>query len=248
MTFNPHQSNSSLNNEVAVLNHVAIIMDGNGRWAEDKGLTRTEGHIAGTENIRRIIRQLIIENVKYVTLYAFSTENWNRPTNEVDSLLRILSDAIFNETNEMNDEGVRIRHLGRIDRLPLPLQKAINDSINLTSTNQTINLNVAFDYGGRDEIIQAVRRMIRSGIKPEEVTEERLAFELYTRGMPDPDLIIRTAGEMRISNFMTWQSNYAEYYSTSVYWPDFDETELNKALTEYNNRKRKFGKVDNAVV
>lgn len=223
------------------LKHVAIIMDGNGRWAEDKGLSRAEGHIAGTQNIRRVVRQLIVNNIQYVTLYAFSTENWDRPVDEVDSLLQILSDSIVNETTEMNDEGVRIRHLGRIDRLPVRVQKAIEESVDLTSQNTVINLNVAFDYGGRDEIVQAVRRIVQSTVNPDDITEDTLSSELYTSGMPDPDFIIRTAGEMRISNFMIWQASYSEYYSSPVYWPDFDELELDNALSEYSRRKRKFG-------
>ena len=229
------------------LKHVAIIMDGNGRWAEEKGLSRTEGHIAGTQNIRRVVRQLIVNDVQYVTLYAFSTENWDRPVDEVDSLLQILSDSIVNETAEMNDEGVRIRHLGRIDRLPERLQKAIEESVDLTSQNTVINLNVAFDYGGRDEIVQAVRRIVDSKVKFEDITEETLSSGLYTAGMPDPDLIIRTAGEMRISNFMIWQASYSEYYSSPVCWPDFDELELNNALSEYSRRQRKFGSLNKTV-
>ena len=229
------------------LKHVAIIMDGNGRWAEEKGLSRTEGHIEGTQNIRRVVRQLIVNDVQYVTLYAFSTENWDRPVDEVDSLLQILSDSIVNETAEMNDEGVRIRHLGRIDRLPERLQKAIEESVDLTSQNTVINLNVAFDYGGRDEIVQAVRRIVDSKVKFEDITEETLSSGLYTAGMPDPDLIIRTAGEMRISNFMIWQASYSEYYSSPVCWPDFDELELNNALSEYSRRKRKFGSLNKTV-
>tara|TARA_Y100001936_G_C16027213_1_gene643288 strand:- start:589 stop:1158 length:570 start_codon:yes stop_codon:yes gene_type:complete len=188
-----------------------------------------------------------MENVEYVSLYAFSTENWDRPVDEVDSLLQILSDSIVNETAEMHKEGVRIRHLGRIDRLPGRLQKAIKDSVNLTSSNSVINLNVAFDYGGRDEIVNAVRSLVESKIKPEEITEETLSSELYTAGMPDPDLIIRTAGEMRISNFMIWQASYSEYYSSPVCWPDFDEIELKNAFTEYSRRKRKFGALNKTV-
>tara|TARA_B100000029_G_scaffold112974_1_gene105176 strand:- start:8856 stop:9425 length:570 start_codon:yes stop_codon:yes gene_type:complete len=188
-----------------------------------------------------------MENVEYVSLYAFSTENWDRPVDEVDSLLQILSDSIVNETAEMHKEGVRIRHLGRIDRLPVRLQKAIKDSVNLTSSNSVINLNVAFDYGGRDEIVNAVRSLVESKIKPEEITEETLSSELYTAGMPDPDLIIRTAGEMRISNFMIWQASYSEYYSSPVCWPDFDEIELKNAFTEYSRRKRKFGALNKTV-
>ncbi|MCH2312019.1 MAG: polyprenyl diphosphate synthase [SAR202 cluster bacterium] len=229
------------------LKHVAIIMDGNGRWAQNKGLSRAEGHIAGTQNIRRVVRQLIVENVQYVSLYAFSTENWDRPVAEVDSLLQILSDSIANETAEMHEEGVRIRHLGRIDRLPNRLQKAIENSVNLTRKNTVINLNVAFDYGGRDEIVQAVRRLVESEVKPDQITEETLTEHLYTGGMPDPDLIIRTAGEMRISNFMIWQASYSEYYSSPACWPDFDEIELKNALAEYSRRKRKFGALNKAV-
>jgi undecaprenyl diphosphate synthase len=228
--------------------HVAIIMDGNGRWANSRGLGRSDGHRAGTENIRRIIRAFARHGVKYLTIYAFSTENWERPTDEVGALMELLGEAIRNETESLHKEGVRIRHLGRVDRLSPYLQRAINESVELTKRNTAINLNVAFDYGGREEVLQAVRAMLRDRVRPDEVDEEALASRLYTAGLPDPDLIIRTAGEMRISNFLLWQAAYAEYYTTPTLWPDFDEAEVEQALAAYAQRQRRFGRVSPAEV
>lgn len=222
--------------------HVAIIMDGNGRWAAERGLSRPEGHRAGTENVRRIIRSLAGRGVEYLTIYAFSTENWDRPDYEVRALMELLGRSIEAETPDLHEEGVRIRHLGRLDRLPESLRGAIERSVALTKHNTSITLSVAFDYGGREEIVGAARRLIESGIPPEEVSEESLEAELYTSGMPHPDLIVRTAGEMRMSNFLLWQAAYAEYYSTATLWPDFDEGEMDLALAEYSRRQRRFGR------
>ena len=182
-----------------------------------------------------------------MTIYAFSTENWDRPAHEVHSLMELLGHTIESETSVLHAEGVRIRHLGRLDRLPESLQAAVERSVELTRHNTTINLSVAFDYGGREEIVGAARRLIESGVDAHDLTEQMLAAELYTAGMPDPDLIIRTAGEMRLSNFLLWQSAYAEYYSTSTLWPDFDEADLELALEEYDRRQRRFGRIEAAA-
>ena len=223
--------------------HVAIIMDGNGRWAASRGLSRSEGHRAGTENLRRIIEAFIRHGVRCLTLYAFSTENWDRPDDEVRALLEIVDDVIRGELDELHREDIRLRHIGRLDRLPADLQRSICDSIERTRNNSRMTLCVAFDYGGRAEIVDAVRSMISDGVRAEDVSEDLLRRYMYTDGMPDPDLIIRTSGEQRLSNFLIWQAAYAEYYSTPVYWPDFDESEVEKALEAYASRKRRFGKV-----
>jgi undecaprenyl diphosphate synthase len=221
--------------------HVAIIMDGNGRWARKRGLPRLMGHRAGTENIRRIVHACVENDVKYLTLYAFSTENWNRPTPEVEGLMRILAEVIERETPELDREGVQIRHLGHMDHVPPALQAAIHYALETTKNNSRLVLSVCFNYGGRDEIVRAVREIVASGIRPEEVTEETISRHLFTGGLPDPDLIIRTAGEMRLSNFLIWQAAYAEYYSTPTTWPDFDKDSFREAVAEYGRRNRKFG-------
>ena len=224
--------------------HVAIIMDGNGRWAVTRGLSRSEGHRAGTENVRRTIEAFARAGVKYLTLFAFSTENWERPTGEVDSLISIFRDVIGPESENLHRQGVRIRHLGSLQRLPQDLRGAIESSIELTSDNDGLTLSVAFNYGSRTEILDAVRQMMADGLEPGEVTESSFASYLYTSDLPDPDLIIRTAGEMRLSNFLLWQAAYAEFYSTAALWPDFDEIEVHKALDAYSRRSRKFGRLE----
>jgi undecaprenyl diphosphate synthase len=223
--------------------HVAIIMDGNGRWASKRGLPRLAGHHAGTENLRRIIRASVEFGVKFLTIYAFSTENWNRPREEVSGLMRILEDVIDKELKELNEEGVQIRHLGRLDQLAPQLQRKLVHAVESTKHNSRLILNVAFNYGGRDEVVQAVQHMIRDEIPAEDITPELLSRYLYTAGVPDPDLIIRTSGELRISNFLIWQAAYSEWYVTSTYWPDFGKEEFRKALTEYGRRERRYGKV-----
>ncbi len=194
--------------------HVAMIMDGNGRWALSRGLPRIAGHRAGTENLRRIIRASVEFGIKYLTIYAFSTENWGRPPEEVRGLLHILEDVIDRELAELDEEGVQLRHIGRLERLTPKLQKKVLSAIERTKDNDRLILNVAFNYGGRDEIVQAIQHMIKDGIQPEQVTDELVSQYLYTAGVPDPDLIIRTSGELRVSNFLIWQGAYAELYST----------------------------------
>lgn len=223
--------------------HVAIIMDGNGRWAQARGLPRVMGHRQGVENIRPLLNAAVEFGIQYMTIYAFSTENWNRPLDEVRGLMTILEQTIQRETPELNRNGVRIRHLGRTDRLSDKLIKLIADAVELTKHNTRLNLNVAFNYGGRAEIIDAVKRIVADNIPVETITEELFTHYLYTAETPDPDLVIRTAGEMRLSNYLIWQSAYAEYYATPTYWPDFDKAELYKALLEYSQRERRFGKV-----
>jgi undecaprenyl diphosphate synthase len=234
--------------QLHVPNHVAIIMDGNGRWAQSRGLPRSAGHRQGTENLRRILRESVRLGIKVLTIYAFSTENWKRPPAEVMTLMRLLEFFIDRELDELNKEGVCIRHVGKEDGVPPALLRKIKDACERTQHNDTLLLNVAFNYGGRDEIVHAVREIIASGAAPDDVTEDMIDQHLYTHGLPDPDLIIRTSGELRISNFLIWQAAYAEYYITDVFWPDFDEAELDKAIVEYSKRKRRFGKTDAQIV
>ena len=223
--------------------HVALIMDGNGRWAQRQGMPRLAGHRAGTDNIRRTLRALGTAGVRYVTLYAFSTENWGRPKGEVNGLLEILQSVIKDEVQALHQEGVRIRHLGVLDRLPGDLVQAICEAMEVTKHNTGLELIVAFDYGGRAEIVHAVRSLVAKGVLPSEVTEATLKEHLYLPDVPDPDLIIRTAGEQRLSNFLIWQAAYSEYYQTPAMWPDFDDAEVARALEEYSRRKRRFGRL-----
>ena len=224
--------------------HVAIIMDGNGRWATSRGMSRSEGHRAGTENVRRAIEAFAQEGVEYLTLYAFSTENWARPSEEVEALISLIHEVIGPESENLHDMGVRIRHIGSLGRLSDELRCAIEESVELTENNDRLTLCVAFNYGARAEILEAVRRIVREGVDAESVDEQTFAARLHTAGVPDPDLIIRTAGEMRLSNFLLWQSAYAEFYSTPVLWPDFDSVEVGKAIEAYRRRRRKFGRLD----
>lgn len=223
--------------------HVAIIMDGNGRWAKARGLPRLAGHKAGTENLRRVIRGCVEFGVKYLTIYAFSTENWARPADEVTGLMNIIKDVIEKELGELHKEGVQLRHLGHLDKLDPGLQEKVRKAVELTRNNDRLILNIAFNYGGRDEILCAVSQMIKDNVKPEQVTPELFSTYLFTNGIPDPDLIIRTSGEMRTSNFLIWQSAYSEWYFPQTYWPDFDKEELRKAIFAYSERDRRFGKV-----
>jgi undecaprenyl diphosphate synthase len=223
--------------------HVAIIMDGNGRWALQRGLPRLAGHKAGTENLRRVIRSTVEFGVKYLTIYAFSTENWGRPPEEVKGLMYILEDVIDRELNELHKEGVQLRHIGRLERLAPSLQEKVLDAIDVTKNNDRLILNIAFNYGGRDEIVQAIQRMMKDGVPPEKVTDELVSQYLYTAGVPDPDLIIRTSGELRVSNFLIWQAAYSEWYITPTFWPDFDKDEYRRALEAFSHRDRRYGKV-----
>jgi undecaprenyl diphosphate synthase len=223
--------------------HVAFIMDGNGRWAERRGRPRLAGHQAGVANIRPTIRYLARRNVEYVTLYAFSTENWTRPEDEVQGLFQLMEDVIDEEAGELHKNNVRIRHIGSPDGLSPELQKEIKKAESLTAGNTGLTLGVACNYGGRAEILEAVRRLIAGGIPPEKINEARLGEYLYTAGFPDVDLVIRTGGELRTSNFLIWQTAYSEYYFTPVLWPDFNEEELEKALAAYSRRQRRFGRL-----
>jgi len=225
----------------AIPQHVAIIMDGNGRWARQRGLPRLAGHRAGTENLRRIIRASVDLGVKILTIYAFSTENWRRPEEEVRGLMSLLARLLERELDLLAENGVRLRHLGSLTELPSNLQEGIHRAIERTAGNDRLILNVALNYGGRQEIVSAVRKVMRGNLTPEQVTEQVLSDHLYTAGLPDPDLIIRTAGEMRLSNFLVWQAAYAEFYATPLYWPDFGPEELAAALDAYGRRTRKFG-------
>jgi undecaprenyl diphosphate synthase len=240
-------SKSSLNvPSEKIPRHVAMIMDGNGRWAISRGLPRLAGHKAGTENLRRVIRASVEFGVKYLTIYAFSTENWGRPPEEVRGLMYILEDVIDRELDELNREGVQLRHIGRLERLAPTLQEKVLDAIDITRNNDRLILSVAFNYGGRDEIVQAIQRMMKDGVSPENVTDDLVNRYLFTAGVPDPDLIIRTSGELRVSNFLIWQAAYSEWYITPTYWPDFDEAEYRRALEDYANRDRRYGKVSSA--
>jgi undecaprenyl diphosphate synthase len=223
--------------------HVAIIMDGNGRWAIGRGLPRLAGHRAGVENLRRIITACVEFGVQHLTIYAFSTENWGRPREEVDGLLFILNEVLDRELDELNRQGVQLRHIGRLEGLSPGLQKKVREAMARTRNNQRLILNVAFNYGGRDEIVHAIQQMLADGIKAEDVDTDLVSRYLFTAGQPDPDLIIRTAGELRVSNFLLWQGAYAEYYSADVYWPDFDKEQFRLALERFAQRERRFGLV-----
>ena len=216
-------------------------MDGNGRWAKERGLSRQAGHRAGTENIRRIINYLGERGVPYLTLYAFSTENWVRPRPEVRALMQLVARVIKREIKELHERGVRLVHLGRLDNVAPSLRRQVLDAIDLTKGNTEMTVAVAFDYGGRAELVDAVRRIIADGLTPAQVDEEMISSYLYTAGVPDPDLVIRTAGEMRLSNVLIWQAAYAEYYSTPTYWPDFGPENIEEALRAYAGRERRFG-------
>ncbi len=227
--------------EIVVPTHVAIIMDGNGRWAAERGLPRAVGHRAGTENVRGIIETCVEVGVEILTLYAFSTENWQRPYEEIDALFAILSDVIDRETQELGRQGVQIRHIGTLDQVPPSLAERIRNAVESTQANNRLIVNVAFNYGARAEIVRAVQRIVATGVVPADVDENLISMNLDTSGMPDPDLIIRTAGEARLSNFLLWQAAYAEYWSTDVYWPDFDVGRFRGALEDFSQRHRRFG-------
>jgi undecaprenyl diphosphate synthase len=227
--------------------HIAIIMDGNGRWALSRGLPRLAGHRAGTKNLRRVIEACVEFDIKYLTLYAFSTENWGRPIEEVRGLMRILEDVIDRELQELHKQGVRLMHIGRLDRLKPSLHQKVLAAIEYTKENDRLILCVAFNYGGRDEIVCAIQQMIENGVNPDEVSDELVSKYLFTAGVPDPDLIIRTSGELRGSNFLIWQGAYSEWYFTPTFWPDFDKEELARALEEYKHRQRRYGHVPQSV-
>jgi len=223
--------------------HVAIIMDGNGRWAKKRHLPRIAGHNAGGDNIRPVVKIFANYGVKYLTLYMFSTENWNRPRLEVAGLLSLLAKKIDQETQAFHQDNIRLVHLGRLDRLSQKLRKKVQAAVELTKNNTGLTLCLAFDYGGRDELVQAARRIASAGIPGDNIDESVLARYLYLSDIPDPDLVIRTGGESRLSNFLLWQTAYSELYFTPVLWPDFGHKDVEEALSEYKRRQRRFGKV-----
>jgi len=223
--------------------HVAIIMDGNGRWAKKRGLPRLAGHKAGGENIQPVVKTFANYGVKYLTLYMFSTENWTRPRIEVAGLLSLLAKKIDQETQAFHQENIRLVHLGRLDRLSQKLREKVRAAVELTKNNTGLTLCLAFDYGSRDEIIQAARRIATTGIPGDNIDEPVFIRYLYSADIPDPDLVIRTGGESRLSNFLLWQAAYSELYFTPVLWPDFGRKDVEEALSEYKRRQRRFGKI-----
>jgi undecaprenyl diphosphate synthase len=228
--------------------HIAIIMDGNGRWAHERGLARRAGHEAGIERAREITRACGRKGIDYLTLFAFSTENWNRPRVEVEALMLLLRRYLANQTDELLENNVRLRAIGNLDALPSGVQRELQRALEKTRGANGLTLVLALSYGGRNEIVRAARRIAaacgRGEVSSDEIDEETLAGALDTSGIPDPDMVIRTAGEMRLSNFLLWQTAYSEYHSVPVCWPDFTETELDAALAAYRHRDRKFGVVE----
>jgi undecaprenyl diphosphate synthase len=223
--------------------HIAIIMDGNGRWAQSRGLPRLAGHRAGTENLRNIIKACVEFGVKYLTIYAFSTENWGRPEDEVSGLMGIFDEVFERELAELHKQGVQLRHIGRLENLRESLRSKMLAGIEQTRDNDRLVLNVAFNYGGRDEVVHAVQQMLADGVDPKDVDEELISSYMYTQGVPDPDLVIRTSGEQRVSNFLIWQSAYSEWIFPETFWPDFGREELLAAIQDYGRRERRYGRV-----
>lgn len=223
--------------------HIAIIMDGNGRWAQARGLPRLAGHRAGTENLRNIIKACVEFGVKYLTIYAFSTENWGRPEDEVSGLMGIFDEVFERELAELDKQGVQLRHIGRLESLRESLRRKMLAGIEKTKDNDRLVLNVAFNYGGRDEVVYAVQQLVKDGVNPADINEELISSYLYTKGIPDPDLVIRTSGEQRVSNFLIWQSAYSEWIFPETFWPDFGREELLAAIQDYGRRERRYGLV-----
>ena len=224
------------------LQHIAIIMDGNRRWAKAKFLPSAVGHQKGVESLKKTMRLFDEFGIKYLTVYAFSTENWNRKKEEVDFLMNLLAKTLLNELDEMHRENVKIRFLGNIEKLSDNLIEIVKNAEEKTKNNTGVNLNIAFNYGARDEIVNAIKKIINDKIQPEEITEKLISNYLYTKNMPDPDLLIRTGGDKRISNYLLWQLAYSELYVTDTLWPDFGKESLEEAITEFGKRNRRFGK------
>lgn len=226
---------------------IAIIMDGNGRWAKKRFLPRTAGHKAGVETIRKVLKECERLDIKYLTLYAFSTENWKRPKVEVDTLMNLLSSYLRNELSSLHDNNVKLTAVGDIDKLPEACVKELKHAMEITKNNTGVNLNLALNYGGRNDIKNAVVDIIKDiqegKINIDDINEDTISDHLSTRSVPDPDLVIRTSGEQRLSNFLLWEVAYAEFYFTDIHWPDFDEKELQKAIYAYQKRDRRFGSI-----
>ncbi len=224
------------------LQHIAIIMDGNRRWAKEKNLPSAMGHKKGVDALRTTLRACNDFGIKYITVYAFSTENWNRKKEEVDFLMELLAVTLTNELAEMHKEGVVISFIGDISKLSEKLQKILANSVETTKNNKGVHLQIAFNYGARDEILHAVKSIVKKGLKPEEITEEVISQNLYTKDIPDPDLLIRTGGELRVSNYLLWQIAYSEILVVDEYWPEFNRESLIDAVKEFQRRQRRFGK------
>lgn len=222
--------------------HIAIVMDGNGRWAKKRFLPRVAGHVKGVEAIRRTIEGCIVRNIPYLTVFAFSSENWKRPGEEVSFLMNLFLSSLEKETDKLHDNDIRLKVVGDLSRFDVPLQKAITVAEEKTSKNSTLTLTVCANYGGRWDILQAARRMSSEGLDVKDMTEERLSSYLALSYAPEPDLFIRTGGETRISNFLLWQLAYSELYFTETFWPDFDNAEMEKAIASFQSRERRFGK------
>ncbi|MBQ8531833.1 MAG: isoprenyl transferase [Clostridia bacterium] len=230
------------NEERVLPEHIAIIMDGNGRWAKKRSLPRTAGHIAGAKTFKNIARYCNKIGLKYLTVYAFSTENWKRPKDEVEGIMNLLRDYLKDAEN-FKDENIKVKFIGDLEPLADDIKELIKKDEDGSKDATGLNLNIAINYGGRDEITKAVKRIVASGISPEDITEQTVSDHLYTKGMPDPDFIIRPSGEYRLSNYLIWQSAYAEYWFSDILWPDFTPKHLEKAIDEYNHRNRRFGGV-----
>jgi undecaprenyl diphosphate synthase len=224
-------------------NHVAIIMDGNGRWAEKRGLPRAAGHQAGFDRIHSTVKSALDHNIKYLTIYSFSTENWNRPADEIQGIVNLLVENIDREAADLNRQNVQLRHIGRLEGLSEEVQAAIKRGSDLTKNNSRMVFSFAFNYGGRIEILDTARKLINDNILASAINEKVFSEYLYTAGIPDVDFLIRTGGELRISNFLLWQAAYAEFYFTKVLWPDFTPRQMERALTTYSRRQRRFGGV-----
>ena len=230
------------------LRHIAVIMDGNGRWATARGLSRSDGHRAGTETVRAILRECRTLGLEYLTLYTFSRENWGRPQEEVRFLFDLLVTFLGKELPELEEKRIRLMVAGEMDKLPAAARKTLEHAIKRTANCEAMTVILALNYSGRDEIAMACRRILQKGINPEDVSAEMIADNLYTAGCPDPDLVIRTSGELRLSNFLPFQTAYSELYFTPTLWPDFTPEELRKAITEFAARERRFGKTGEPAV
>ena len=242
MFSNPETSKHSKNAASDVPYHVAIIMDGNGRWAVSRGLDVSDGHQAGFENLQRVVAGFAKRGVRYLTMFAFSTENWDRPESEVNGILELAIAVIANEAEQLHENGVRIKHLGRIEKLSMELREELERAVDLTTKNTGLTLGIAFDYGGRAEIVDAVKNLLTDGVTLKDINEEKFAEYLYTSDMPEVDLMIRTGGDYRISNFLLWQTAYSEFYFTDVLWPDFHGKHIDRAFESFSERQRRFGK------
>lgn len=231
--------------------HIAIIMDGNGRWAKKRGLPRAAGHTLGVESVRDIVKACSQMGVRYLTLYTFSTENWRRPKDEVSMLMRLLLKSLRDETDELNHNDIKITMIGDLESLPKEVQKELNDASEKTKNNKKMVLNLALSYSGRVEILMAIKKIANSvehrNIRPEDIDESVFSDHLMTKHMPDPDLVIRTSGEFRVSNFLLWQIAYSEFYISDVLWPDFRRNDLYNAIKSFQKRERRFGKVSEQI-